>query len=536
MYKIILIDDEDEVREGIKYKTPWKEYGFELIGDFENGRDAWEAMETLKPDAVITDICMPFMDGLELTQLIYESFRDVKVVIVTGFEDFDYAQRAIKLKVNDYLLKPLNLQEFTDFLSGMKRELDEEHSRKNDLSSLKSQLHQSFPLLKERFLERLVAGTMPQEELESGLDTFRIRLDGSSVAAFVGDLDEPKAGSPKLSDSDLELHRFGAYNIMQEIVETEHGGVVFRTRDHKVAAFISASPERLALHAEKLAGDVRRSVEKYLNRTMTIGVGRPGASLEGSPVSFREALSALDYRFMLGTNRTISIRDVEFGSGGSRPLNNDWEKKMIAAMRTGSGDNVTNALQAGFDELRSSGKPADKIFGIIHKLVAALMNWIAETGLRPEDSFEDDVFAQIGAMKTLDAIQSWLNGQCLRILADMSAKRSNVASLQMMEAERFITGHYMNEELTLNDICSHLYISTSYFSTLFKQHTGMTFVEYLTRTRIEQAKQLLAITTHKTYEIAQQVGYGDPHYFSVIFKRHTGLTPKEYRSMQKGIS
>jgi two-component system response regulator YesN len=121
-------------------------------------------------------------------------------------------------------------------------------------------------------------------------------------------------------------------------------------------------------------------------------------------------------------------------------------------------------------------------------------------------------------------------------LTDLSAKRINVTVSQMQQAEQFINEHYRNEQLTLNDVCSHLYMSISYFSTLFKQHTGLTFVEYVTRIRIKKAKELLSVTSYKTYEIAQHVGYGDPHYFSVIFKRHTGNTPKEYRIMQKGTS
>ncbi|TFE30646.1 response regulator [Cohnella luojiensis] len=537
MYKVILIDDEDEVREGMKYKTQWAECGFELVGDFENGRDAWDAMESLKPDAVITDICMPFMDGLELTRRIFENCSEVKVVIVTGYEDFDYAKRAIKLKVNDYLLKPLNSQEFTSFLKRMKVELDEDRFRRDDLSRLQSQLHQSLPLLKEQFLEKLATGSMGQEEREFGMENYRLRLAGPAYVALIGDLDENQGDGPKLSDADRELHRFGVYNIMQEIIEKEHGGIVFRTREHKIAAFYSAPHDQLALQSQTLAKHVRHSVEKYLKRTISIGIGRPCEETRRLPQTFQEALSALDYRFMLGANQTLSIQDVEFGSAADVSVHdNDWEKRMVSAMRTGSKSCVSKALQTGFDDLRTSGTTADKGYGVIHKLLVALMNWISETGLNQESGIEDEVFAQIQAMKTLDAIQTRLEQECDRILTDLSAKRSNVTLTQMRQAEKFIQDNYMNEELSLNDVCNHLYMSISYFSTLFKQHTGVTFIEYVTRTRIEQAKQLLAVTSHKTYEIAQRVGYGDPHYFSVIFKRQTGTTPKEYRTLHKGIS
>lgn len=536
MYKVILIDDEVEVREGIKYLTPWADCGFELIGDFENGRDAWEAMDGLKPDAVITDICMPFMDGLELSQRIFDHYRDVKVVIVTGFEDFDYAQRAIKLKVNDYLLKPLNSQEFTDFMLRMRRELDEDRARKEDLSRLRSQLHQSLPLLKERFLEKLATSSMSEEERKAGLEEYQLHLAGPSYVAMVGDLDDRQDEEEVQSDSDRELIRFGMYNIMQEIIEKEHGGIVFRTRDHKVVALYSSTPDQLMLESQTLSGHVRSSVEKYLKHTVSIGIGRPCQELQQLQQSYTEALSALDYRFMLGINRTLLIQDVEFGQRAAISPNNEWEKQVISAMRTGSRDSVTKALQAGFDELRNSGTSVDKGYGIIHKLLAALMNWIGETGLEHATGIEDDVFSQIQTMRTLDGIQRWLEEMCHQILADLSAKRSNVSLSQMQKAEQFINENYSKEELTLNEICNHLYMSISYFSTLFKQHTGMTFIEYLTRIRMEKAKQLLTVTSHKTYEIAQHVGYGDPHYFSVIFKRQTGTTPKEYRSLQKGNS
>ncbi|WP_342409725.1 response regulator [Paenibacillus sp. FSL R10-2778] len=165
MYKIILVDDEDEVREGIKQKISWSKYGFELVGDFDNGRDALEAIEQHRPDVIITDICMPFMDGLGLARAVMDRYRDMKVIIVTGYEDFEYAKQAITLKVTEYLLKPINAREFAEFLSKMKQDLDEDHLQKANLVKLRMHLNQSLPLLRERFLEQLVTTRMKSEEM-----------------------------------------------------------------------------------------------------------------------------------------------------------------------------------------------------------------------------------------------------------------------------------------------------------------------------------------------------------------------------------
>ncbi|WP_028548828.1 response regulator transcription factor [Paenibacillus sp. UNC451MF] len=529
MYKIILIDDEDEVREGIKRKTNWTSCGFELVGDFVNGRDALESMEQLQPDIVITDICMPFMDGLELAERIAEQYRDVVVVIVTGYEDFEYAKQAIKLKVKDYLLKPVNSQEFTAFLLKMKQELDDARAKREDLSQLKLQLNQSLPLLKERFLERMAVSRMKKEEIERKFRYFCLSLPGPAYTAIVGDIDDFKRDSYEDQESEIELLRFAAFNIIQEIFEQE-GGIVFRTRDEKIAILYSGDPGLIPLIVQKLTGHAKHSVEKVLNMSFSMGIGRTYPELQQLSQSFQEANSALDYRFLLGKSQIISISDLEFGKSFNSIKYNEWEKKLLSAMKTGSVPKAAQYLKEGIDDLRKSVSSIDQCYGTFYKLLVALMNMVSEAGFDHSDLFADNPFSKLTSMKTLNEVQTWLEHQCEQIICYLAAKRTDVTQSQMKQAETFIRDHYNDESFSLQHVCNHIYMSMSYFSAQFKLHTGETFVEYLTRTRLEKAKELLSITQLKTYDIAARVGYSDPQYFSVIFKRNTGMTPKEYRA------
>nr|WP_255570585.1 helix-turn-helix domain-containing protein [Cohnella sp. CFH 77786] len=528
-----MVDDEDEVREGIKTKTPWAACGFELVGDFDNGRDALYAMERLKPDAVITDICMPYMDGLELAGGIREFHRGVKVAMLTGFENFEYAQRAIRLQVTDYLLKPLNLEEFTQFLDKMRRELDEERRRKEDLSLLRSQLHQSLPLLKERWLDKLAASAVLPADHERRFREYGISLPGPGYAAMTADIDAWHFPDGSGNEPDGELLQFGLYNIVQEIIEQEGLGTVYRTRDGKVSAIVCGEEERIELLGHQLADYIRGSAEKYLKLTVSVGIGRP-CGLRELPVSCREALSALDYRFLLGTGRILSIRDMEFGrSKAELEDSGEREKKLISAMRSGSKNRVSDALRDVFEGLKVTFVTTEEGYSAVHGMLTALRSWISGTGLAETAPALEEAAAAVNRMRTLGELQQLLESACLRILDDLSAKRSDVSQTQMMLAEQYIQERYMDENLSLSGCCRHLFLSISYFSTLFKQHTGETFVEYLTRVRMDKAKEMLTLTSLKAYEIAHRVGYGDPHYFSVIFKRHTGLTPKEYRASRK---
>jgi two-component system response regulator YesN len=537
MYTIIMIDDEDEVREGIKQKTNWEACGFRLVGDYDNGRDAYDAVERLQPDVVITDICMPFMDGLQLTEKIVANYRTVKVIIVTGYEDFDYAKQAIRLKVKDYLLKPINSVEFTEFLQKLCQELDEERKQREDINFLRRQFQESMPLLRERFLERLVTSGMKRDEIERKLPMFGLQLQGAGHTVMALDIDDFKRALYSDQVAEEELLRFAAYNILHEIVEKEHGGTVFRTRDDKLVGLVSGHLNQVEVSCQTLAEQARYSIEKYLGMTVTIGISRMYEGLQELPKAFQEALTALDYRFLLGNDRVIAIGDMEFGSSLDTTSYARMEKRLISAIKTGEKTVIALTLQEWIDDLKKASCTMDTCYSKLHKLLVALMNVGVETGLEEAEVLGDHSFMALYARKTLDDVRLWLEAICLAFVDRLAEKRTHVSQAQMESAVTYIHEHYADEQLSLQQVCNHIYMSMSYFSALFKPHTGETFIEYVTRFRLDKAKEMLATSQLKTYELAAKVGYGDPQYFSVIFKRHTGMTPKEFRAAHKsGLS
>jgi two-component system response regulator YesN len=534
MYRIIIADDEDEVREGIKLKTDWAACGFELVGDFDNGREIFEAMETLQPDVIITDICMPFMDGLQLADHIAQQYRDVKIVFVTGFEDFEYAKQAIKLNVKDYLLKPINAQEFMNLLLNIKEELDEERKKKEDLNDLRIQLNQSFPLFRERFLDIMITTRMSRVEIERKFRYFHLSLSGPSYIVLVADIDEFILDSLEDADTESELLRFASFNIFKEIFEDQNGGIVFRTRENKIVMLLSGNTEEILTLSQSLTEKAKYNIEKYFKIKLSCGIGRVVFDIEGLAKSYQEALSALDYRFLVGRNKIVSINDLEFGKSSDSNSYNEWEKKLLSAMKTGNSVIVSETILEWMEDLKSSMYSIEKCYGLIHKFLISLMNLVETTGFNHSEIFPTDPFSQIIGLKTLDDVQAYLINTCKAIITYLSEKRTDVTKSQMLLAEAYVLDHFGEEECSINQVCSHIYMSISYFSAQFKQHTGKTFVEYLTRVRLEKAKELLQITQLKTYDIASRVGYEDPQYFSVIFKRNTGITPKEYRALKKG--
>lgn len=536
MYKVILVDDESVVRDGLKNTIDWQKHGFALAGDYANGREAWDAIEDAKPDLVISDISMPFMDGLELTGLIAANYPYIKVLILTGYDEFEYAQQAIRLKVSDFLLKPITAAEIRELLDKVRAEMDQEKQRREDLTRLHSQLHQSLPLLKERFLERLVAIGLSRPEIEERFAYFGIPAASPPYLALAADIDDFGDRETHFSDAhDAEFLRFAAFNIFEETVQHREDVLLFRTREERMVAVLYGHEDESALSEQAfgIAEEVRHLVNRFLGFTLTIGIGRPCASAEQLPQSYRGALSALDYRFLMGKNRVLGIADLE-GEPVAARSPDEGSRRLAAAVRTGSAAEACAHIEDSVRELKRSRLPIEACFLHMQKLVLTLMDVMQELGIRSGSEALPLWLTDVYKFKTLDEIERWLKEIVSAITNAAASSRSRFIREQVGKATAYIEANYSSDRLTLQEICRHVLMSTSHFSQMFKQHTGETFIEYLTRVRMDKAKTLLRTTPLKFYEIAGQVGYADPNYFSLLFKKHAGLSPRDFRDLPAG--
>jgi two-component system response regulator YesN len=529
VYKVLLVDDEAIVREGIRERIDWKALGLICAGDSENGMEAMEAVDRLQPDIVLTDINMPFVDGLELTRYIVEQHPLTKVIILTGFDDFTYAQQACKLRVHDFILKPITALELRKVLEKVKAEIDEEKRKLEDLGRLKRQLNESLPLLKERFLERLVTSSVHGRERDERMAYFHISLNGPCYMSLVIDIDQFPEDH---GNTDKELLRFAVYNMVHEVLETETGSVVFRNRDEKVIAILSGDEaEPLYDKVQLMSEKVRHLIESYFKFTVTVGIGRPCSSIKELPKSYESALSALEYRFLLGTNKVISIMDMEGHRISSEENQQEWEQRLISSIKTGTEQELIKMLQTVIQHYRTSFPSMQRCYIHIQRLIISIIRALSDLGLKEEEVFGGNVnpITYIYDVQTLEEMESWLIDCSRHAIRRITENRNDFCENQVREAVAYLKEHYSDETLSLAKICKHVHMSTSYFSSVFKSRTGKTFVEYLTAERMEKAKELLKLSSLKTYEIAARVGYQDPHYFSMLFKKIIGDTPTEYR-------
>ncbi|MGN7456233.1 response regulator [Paenibacillus pasadenensis] len=532
MYKLILADDEPIVREGLMNTIDWASHGFELAGDYANGRDALEAVERIRPDLVLTDINMPFMDGLELSARISASHPAVKIIILTGYDQFEYAQQALRMKVYDFILKPITASETRELLDRLRAELDEEKRRKEDVDRLRSQLTQSLPLLRERYLDRLAATGAGSQDAEERLAYFGLPPLQPPLVALLLDYDGgPAAGT----EPDRELLRFAGYNIAEEIAVRE-GAICFRTREERIAVLLSGKPPaELYEQASRIAWSIRREIEHYLGYAVSAAFGRAADRLEELPEAYRSALAALDYRFHYGRDRVLSIVELE-GASAPPAASEDWSGSLGAALRTGSPAELRQLFGDFAERLKQSRAPFVSCQLEIQRALVTMLSVLQEMGV-DESGLGDSpgsLFAEAHRLPTLDEVGEWLTELAVRGAKAAADGRSRLGRSQIGQALLYIEQNFADERLSLSDISRQALMSTSYFSQMFKQETGETFVEYLTRIRMAKAKELLENTPLKLYEIAARVGYSDPNYFSLAFKKHAGLSPREYREQARG--
>ena len=549
MYKLILVDDEEEIRKSILKKIEWAKYGFEIAGEAENGLEALDIAEKIPPDVVITDIKMPFMDGLTLASKIRDRFPTAKIIILTGFDEFEYAQKAIRLDVVEYVLKPISSKELIDVLKKIKSKIDKEIMERKDMEALKEYYNKSLPILKEKFLSSLVSTKLDKDEIMQKCRAYRLKLEGNEFVVSIiridfnlaysnakdGDTGSKKTKNPSMiGDGDTELTKFAILNICQEIFDKYGCGIVFMNNDYIVAIFTSdnSNDEKFMTKVLSILDEIHQTINKYYKLSITIGVGNRYNHIEDTSYSYMNALSALNYSLIVGNDRIIYIEDVE--PKHSKMLSFDELKKrsLITSIKVGTPEEIRKTIGDIFADIMEAQNPYEDYQVFLFEILTAILEVARDLNVNMNNLFGIDynLFVEIHKFKDLWKVRDWITSICIKVRSYISKERQDSSKQIVNDAIQYLKENYSNGEITIDRVCKMLHISTGYFSALFKRETKLTFVNYLTHIRMEAAKELLRTTNLKSFEIAQKVGYSEPNYFSYCFKKNFGISPSEYRN------
>ena len=526
-YTLLLVDDEEDVIQVIMHKVPWETLGFSVIGHANNGVKALEIIEECQPDVVMTDIRMPYMDGLELCSCIRQKYPATHILLFTGIDEFEYAKEAVHLEIEEYILKPSNASELETVFAGLKVKMDQEISEKKSVAVLQEYYMNSLPQVQANFYSTLIEGRIHEEELQKYLDHYQISFKGPLFCCLV--IHVSKTTIP--NDMDERLLMPSVDKQAREQLEQRWGAKSFTYLDNTVM-IVQLKDENELPELTDECDRFCKYIYRIIGAVVTIGVGQSCRSIVDLPQSYHSAKEAVSYRVLYGGKRAINIREVIPQKRELSTTDSDSElSELLKMISLGSEQEILQAIGAYLDKIYVQSKSLQEHQIAVMELISGLYRFAVNNDL----VFGEGASASMGEYLKLinmekDVLQQWLRRHCLWLHESIRQARDSSTQSLIRKAKEYVHSHYQDEGLSLDDICETLGISNSYFSSVFKKDTGNSFIGYLTEYRMEKAARMLVETTEKSYMIAKSVGYTDANYFSYVFKRQYGVSPSKYRS------
>ncbi|NLN64100.1 MAG: response regulator [Clostridiaceae bacterium] len=535
MFKVFLVEDEIVVREGIRKNILWEQYGFRYTGDAPDGELALPLIRQIQPDLLITDIKMPFIDGLELIELIRKELPKIKIVIISGYDNFSYAQQAIGLGVEQYLLKPITKGKMVEILIGLREKMEAERQQQEYLAVFQREVQEYEIFSRRRFFEQIVVGSMSVLEIsetakEMGIDLnapyYNIVLFSLNSAGYDGSAPESYTDSLAVIQGKIS-----------ELTANRTETILFRWNVTTYAILVKGTEDDIDRRTDECIENIKDyCITADSDIKWHIAKGTPVSRLGAIPNCFSEANRILSYRYLCPEDHILSESSIQhFRNGPNRGTDkNEINQKHISSfLSNGSREEISPFI----DQLLASAAEQTVSLPLFCRYLSmtayfAVVKYLDSIGCST-DSFwmlehqpGDDASVPEKAKKYIYQIMK----QALELRDHESKKQQRNL---LTQAIRFIDKHYSEESISLNRVARKVNISPNYFSAIFSQEIGQTFIEYLTGKRIDEAKRMLRQTDMRSSEVAIAVGYRDPHYFSFVFKKVSGLTPNEYRRESK---
>lgn len=533
--KVFLVEDEYIVREGIKNNIDWEKNGYDFCGETSDGELAFPMISEKRPDIVITDIRMPFMDGIELSRMIKEEYPEIKIIILSGHEEFEYAKAAIQIGVEEYLLKPINGDELLQVVNRVAQKIKEENESRETLQE--GEGDENFEYAKRQLLSSLIDDNASLSDAMEQGKKIHLNLMAQCYNIMMLKL-QRKNKEQGFSQRILEL-----YKTMEDTLKEQDGqSIMFdRAPEGKVILFMGSGEEEIRRNMDVFAGQFREILPEYEDVTYFGSVGVPVMRLRELGESYEAASHGFSYRFLTEPNQIVDNHTVfdqarnekKFScSIGSVDIQNLDKQKIESFLKGGEMDEIQFFVEEYMKNTGDAGKNSmifrqyivmDMFFAASHFLTQ-----ITDGREQLGEPFESPEQMQ-KIVSDLEATVVYIKELFTKVMQVRDARTTEHNSDVVENAKKYISENYHDEELTLNTVAHEVNVSPNHLSAMFSQKTGQTFVKYLTDVRMHRAKELLKCTSKRSNEICEEVGYRDPHYFSHLFKKNVGCSPIQYR-------
>ncbi len=535
MLKVFLVEDEFVVREGIKNNVPWSENGFLFCGEASDGELAYTQIRQKKPDIIITDIKMPFMNGLELSRLVKKDNPDVKIIILSGYGEFEYAKEAINIGIEEYLLKPINAEELLRTVKQVARKIKSEREEKENLQKFQREMSENEVQSKRNFFHSLIDNSHSISDILEKGSQLGIDIYANYYNILLFKISRIKHQEESFSKTVIQVY--------QELTKYfENNNLLWFDRNLEGIALLlmADEAEKLEELQKSCVDHIEKTIGKNDKLTYFGGIGCQVNRLSELNVSFEEASRAFAYRFIINESSFLDSGNID----KMKPsVDNSWldmsyaqylDKEIVEKfLRNGELGEVNYFIEGYFQSCAQTGKRSlifrQYILMDMYFIVANFVKKLSkENNLKLEEPFHS---SQQMNQVISDYEETML--YIKKLFTQAITYRNEAATKKfgniIEETKEYIHKNYQDEEISLNSAASHVNISPSYLSSVFSQETGQTFVKYLTDLRMNRAKELLMCTNKRSNEIGMEVGYKDPHYFSYLFKKTQGCSPLQFR-------
>lgn len=540
MIKVFLVEDEVIVREGIKNNINWAGSGYDFCGEASDGELAFPIISKEKPDIVITDIRMPFMDGLELSRLIKKELPQIKIIILSGHEEFEYAKEAIQIGIEEYLLKPISSEELLQAVNHVAEKIRQDRENSQLASGELSDQVELYINAKRELFNALIDGEVPLSQmLEKGKD-LELDLTAECYNIVLLKVQRPQNGEG------FSMRIVNLYQRIEEYADEKEQEIICfdRAPEGKVILFKGVDETDVEQKIRAFTGFFEEVVHEYEDVFYFGSIGVCVHRLREINQSYDAASHAFSYRFLAETNQFVSYQEIKDHGGnisadekdclvGNVDIGGLDKRKIDGFLRGGEIDEIPYFVE---EYIRNTGEAGTNsmIFRqyIIMDMFFAAAHFIAQIDPEKANEFREP-FSSAEQMQStiahLDTTLSYIEKMFADVMAVRDRQMTQHNSDVVEEAKSYIEANYSDEDVTLNSVASQVNVSPNHLSAMFSQKTGQTFVKYLTDVRMNHARELLKCTNKRSNEISEEVGYKDPHYFSHLFKKNVGCTPLQYR-------